>query len=417
MPKTGGNADYREQLIRLTQALVRIPSQYVDGVMAQHDQVTSFLAEHMQSIGLDVSVVEGVPGFPVVVGATPGGADGPVYGIIGHYSTVAIGNPREWSQDPLGGDLVGDRLYGRGASDAKGGIAAVLTATQSLMESGLERKGQLRLLMVPGEGCTETALAPIMQDPDGAQALKCDIYIDSDGGPDRLTPLYGGWTWLEFTTRGKGGHAGILTSDGSIPVNPLSQLIDVLSALKKEQWMAAEHHPLFHPSYGERYSPDPIVDINVVRAGTQVNKIPFEASAQVDLRLLPGQRVKQVLEELNALLDRCRATDPHLDIAYRVIGVSKNERQVPMDHPIVKQIVRTCQEVGEPKPHICGSNWGGRASLAAVAPVIGFGACEYRNAHAPDEYAEVDELIRGARIHAQLYANLLCSEENRAAQA
>ncbi|MBA3414969.1 MAG: M20 family metallopeptidase [Chloroflexia bacterium] len=394
----------RDEIVERTQRLVRIPSQYIEGELVQHAEIARELATAMREVGLEVTVEEPLPDYPVVVGSTGPADGGPTIGVIGHYSTVAIGDPAEWKHEPLGAEVVGDRIYGRGTADQKGGIAAVIVAAKNLVASGADLKGRLRLLLVPGEGCTEMALEPVVaQTPD---AVRCDIYLDSDGGPGKISLVHGGWIWLELTVSGKGGHSGALTSEGTVPINPIAKLVDVLARLQVPDWLHGERHPLFGQEYG-RYSEDPIVDINVLRAGSKVNIIPNEARAQVDIRMLPSQSIAGTLADLDRVLDELRARDPELEVAYRVLNRSKNPHEVSPDHPVIAAIRETCRELGEPEPKLAGSFGGGRAALAEMGPVLHFGAGGGSGAHAPDEYASIDRLVVGARLHARLYERLL----------
>lgn len=398
------NGTVRDEIVALTQRLVRIPSQYIEGELVQHAEIAGDLAAYMREIGLDVRVEEPLAGYPVVVGSTGPAAGGPTIGVIGHYSTVAIGNPAEWTRDPLGAEVVNGRVYGRGTADQKGGIAAVLVAARQLVASGKPLQGQIRLLLVPGEGCTEIALEPVVaQTPD---ALRCDVYLDSDGGPGKISLVHGGWIWLELIVSGQGGHSGALTSAGEVPVNPIHKLVTVLARLQRTDWLRAERHPLFGPEHG-RYSRDPIVDINVLRAGSKVNIIPNEARAQIDIRMLPSQTIESTLEDLARVLDELRTDDPDLQIEYRMLNRSKNPHEVSPDHPVIAAILETCREAGEPEPELSGSIGGGRAALASMGPVLHFGAGGGSGAHAPDEYALIDRLVVGSRLHSRLYERLL----------
>jgi succinyl-diaminopimelate desuccinylase len=398
------NGTARDEIVALTQRLVRIPSQYIEGDLVQHAEIAADLAAYMRESGLDVRIEEPLADYPVVIGSTGPANGGPVIGVIGHYSTVAIGDVAEWTRDPLGGEVEDGRIYGRGATDQKGGIAAVLIAARELVRSDADLKGQLRLLMVPGEGCTEMALEPVVaQSPD---AVRCDVYLDSDGGPGRISLVHGGWIWLELIASGKGGHSGALTSEGKVPVNPIHKLVKVLARLQEVDWLHGEQHPLFGPENG-RYSRDPIVDINVLRAGSKVNIIPNEARAQIDLRMLPSQTIVSTLGDLDRVLDELRAQDPDLRIAYRVLNRSKNPHEVKPDHPIIAAIQETCRELGEPEPVLSGSFGGGRAALADMGPVLHFGAGGGSGAHSPDEYALIDRLVVGSQLHSRLYERLL----------
>ncbi|CAA9555786.1 MAG: hypothetical protein AVDCRST_MAG59-2143 [uncultured Thermomicrobiales bacterium] len=394
----------RDEIVERTQRLVRIPSQYIEGELVQHAEIARELAAEMREVGLEVTVEEPLADYPVVIGSTGPATGGQTIGVIGHYSTVAIGDLAEWNYEPLGAEVVDNRIYGRGTADQKGGIAAVIVAAKNLIASDTYLKGRLRILLVPGEGCTEMALEPVVaQTPD---AVRCDIYLDSDGGPGKISLVHGGWIWLELVVSGKGGHSGALTSEGTVPVNPIAKLVDVLARLQVPDWLQAERHPLFGQAYG-RYSEDPIVDINVLRAGSKVNIIPNEARAQIDIRMLPSQSIASTLADLDSVLDELRARDPELEVEYRMLNRSKNPHEVSPDHPVIAAIRETCRELGEPEPKLSGSFGGGRAALAEMGPVLHFGAGGGSGAHAPDEYALIDRLVVGSQLHARLYERLL----------
>jgi acetylornithine deacetylase/succinyl-diaminopimelate desuccinylase-like protein len=238
------------------------------------------------------------------------------------------------------------------------------------------------------------------------ESLRCDVYLDSDGGPGRISLVHGGWIWLELIATGKGGHSGALTRNGEVPVNPIQKLVNVLARLQVPDWMRAERHPLFGPENG-RYSRDPIVDVNVFRAGSKVNIIPNEARAQIDIRMLPSQSIAGTLADLDMVLDELRAADPDLEIMYQVLNRSKNPHEVKPEHPVIAAIQATCRELGEPEPVLGGSFGGGRAALATMGPVLHFGAGGGNGAHSPDEYAPIEGLLKGARLHANLYERYL----------
>ncbi len=394
----------RDRVVKLTQDMVRIPSQYVEDELAQHAELAEFLAEHMEEIGLDVTIEEEVEGYPVVVGTTPSDGDGPTIGVVGHYSTVSVGDEDDWSYDPLGGEIDDGRIYGRGSADQKGGIAAVLTACEELLETGEQLNGRLRIILVPGEGCTKMALEPVTEN--NPEAVDCDLYIDSDGGPSRVSLVSGGYVWIEIETTGDPAHSASLTEDGEVPVNPAETLIEVLYELKDAEWMDGEPHPLLGPEYG-RYSEEPIVDVNVLDAGSKVNQIPPTARGQIDIRSVPSQSVDEILEEFESVLADLEEEIHGLKYSYRILNESKNNREVSEDHWVIEDILATCRELDHPEPELVGSSGGGRPSLSTFGPVLHFGAGGGEGAHAPDENIPIEVLERGANLHANLYRRLL----------
>ncbi|HLC06175.1 MAG TPA: M20/M25/M40 family metallo-hydrolase [Anaerolineales bacterium] len=397
-----------QALVGLTRSLVRIPSQYIDGELVQHREVAAFLAEHMASFGLEVEIAEPVKDYPVVIGTSSSkmsGEDRPIVGIIGHYSTVAAGNLEEWDYDPFGAEVVGDRIYGRGAADQKSGIAVGNIAAASLIRTKEPLRGRLRLIWVPGEGCTEIAVGPIVRDhPDSVRA---DYYLMTDGDRARIRNVHAGWTWLEFTARGRGGHTGALTADRSVPINPVEKLLTVMMHLRNPAWMGpVERHPLFGPEYG-RYSRDPIVDLTVLSAGDKVNMIPNRARGQLDIRLLPSQSLEDLYGKLDRTLGELRQADPDLDVSYRVIHDNDKIEGVPTDHPAVRAIHQACQEMREPIPGFGPHSGGGRTNFAKLGYVIYYGASNGKGTHAPNEYTVVGELVKSGQIYTRLLTKVL----------
>jgi acetylornithine deacetylase/succinyl-diaminopimelate desuccinylase-like protein len=96
-------------------------------------------------------------------------------------------------------------------------------------------------------------------------------------------------------------------------------------------------------------------------------------------------------------------------VSFAVLNSSKNPHEIKPDHPMIRSILETCRTLGEPEPELVGSIGGGRGTLADMGPVMHFGAGGGVGAHAPDEYALVDRLVVGARLHTHLYASLLGS--------
>lgn len=393
---------HAERVIELTRTLVRIPSDYSEGTVANHKEIARFLADELKTLGLEVHVVEPTPGYPLVIGRLRGTGGGRVLGMMGHYNTVPVGDRARWTVDPFAAEIRDGRIYGRGASDQKGGIAAVLAATRAIVESRVALRGDLLHVYIPGEGAQDHVLPHVAEHT--PELIKADWYLDTDGGPD-IIQVAAGHVWVKLTATGRSAHPG-----GSTPwVNAAHKLAQVLVAMADlDEWMTYEKHPLFTSLGGK-----PRVEIGTLEAGKAVNQIPDRAVAQVDIRLNPKQTIDGVMAELDALLAKLKTADPEIDInVERLPGTQvvpyHHWSSITPDDPLV-EIIRAVSKARLGRtPGFIGSRGGGRPDLWRVgAKWISWSANVGANAHAPDEWVDIEGVRQSARVYAEIIMRML----------
>src|SRR4030043_477063 len=103
----------------LTSQLVRIRSDYDEGVAANHKELAAFLGDYLRKLGMEVHVIEPEPGYPTVIGRLKGAKGKPKLGFLGHYNTVMPGDLSKWTSNPFSGEIKDGRVYGLGSSDQK----------------------------------------------------------------------------------------------------------------------------------------------------------------------------------------------------------------------------------------------------------------------------------------------------------
>ena len=392
----------RDDVLALARKLVKIPSQYSEGALAEHNEIASFLAQELEKLGMVVRVLAPEASYPMVVGRVKGSTGKPVLGIMGHYNTVPVGDLERWSVDPFEAIVRNNRVYGRGASDQKGGIAAILIATRAIIESEVKLRGDLVHAYIPGEGAQEHVLSHVADDE--PHLIRTDWYLDTDGGPD-IIQVAAGHIWLKLTVKGKSAHPG-----GDQPwVNAGYKLAKLLLAMEKlDEWMSYKKHPLFSSLGGK-----PRVQVGTIKAGHAVNQIPDRAEAQVDIRLNPGQTVDGVMAELDALLARLKSEDSDLDIT---VDKLPGTQHVPYHHwaaitpdePLVKIIREVALQRLEQEVGFRGSRGGGRPDLWRIGTKwISWSANVGGNSHAPDEWVDIDAMHRSAQIYAEIILRML----------
>src|SRR5215510_10877414 len=123
-------------LIEFARALVRIPSVNQPEAGRSEAPAAALVAERMRSFGWAPLIEDAAPGRPNVIAVVDGGLPGPTLMLEGHTDVVTEGDPCDWSHDPFGAEVVSGRLYGRGAADMKGGVAAMVYAAAALAAAG-----------------------------------------------------------------------------------------------------------------------------------------------------------------------------------------------------------------------------------------------------------------------------------------
>jgi acetylornithine deacetylase/succinyl-diaminopimelate desuccinylase-like protein len=392
----------RDDLVRLTTTLVKIPSDYSEGLVANHKEIATFLEAELRKLGLDVTVVEPEPNYPLVVGRMKGSGGGPVLEAMGHYNTVPVGDRTRWHVDPLGAEVRDGKIWGRGAFDQKGTIAALLIATRAIIESGIRLKGDLIHVYIPAEGAQDHVLRMVADTQ--PELIKANWCLDTDGEKD-IVQIAAGHLWIKIMAKGTSAHPG-----GDRPwVDAATELMHVLVAMEDpDKWMKYEMHPLFTSLGGK-----PRVVVGMIQAGRAVNQVPETAEARVDIRLNPKQTPEGVLAELDALVAKLKATDPALDVTVEKLPGTQHVpysdwASITPDDPLVKTIREVSQDRLGRMPGFVGTRSGGRPDLWRIGTKwISWSATEGANAHAPDEWVSIDALYRSAQVYAEIILKTL----------
>lgn len=215
------------ELVELTRALVRIPSVYRHGVDgANEGRVAAAVAEMLRAIGMDVTAEEVEPGRPNIIGVYDFGRPGPCLLFEGHTDVVKEGDRSDWEHDPFGAAVVDGRIYGRGAADMKGGLAAAISAAKALIASGLPLRGKLMIAALIDEeemmvGAKHFALSP--------RAKEVDAAIICEPEDNQICAVQKGGMLAELHFSGKMAH-GCMPYAG---VNPIWTMAEAIVALRQ----------------------------------------------------------------------------------------------------------------------------------------------------------------------------------------
>ncbi len=381
-----------DELVELTRLLVAAPGENPPGGEAATAKVLAAAAEER---GLTVELVDVETDRPNVSVALPA-ADGPGLLLLGHTDVVPVGE--EWTVPPLGGVLRDGRLFGRGSTDMKGGLAACVVAMAALRTAGVALAGPVLLSAVVDEEETGKGIRHFLAQRAATGAtphLGCVVAEPTD-----LQTIVAarGDAYLEVFVTGRAAHSGN-PSDGANAVYGAAAVISELERWHHE--LAERAHPLVGP---------PTWSVGLVQGGTGASTVPATCSVVVDRRLLPAEEPATVLAETRSRVERLDLPARGLDVEVRMT-MDMPGFETPGDHPFVSAVDAALADAGGPALPLGG--WtaacdGGYVARDEGVPVVVLGPGSVQSqAHRADESVGVDELVIAARTYALAALRLL----------
>jgi len=371
-------------VVELLSTLVRIQSVNPDGVPGVADPgegaCAAYVGEFLKAIGADVEAQEVHPGRPNIIGRFPhsGVPAGRRVILAPHTDTVSVVG---MTIDPFSGEVRDGRVWGRGASDTKGPMAAMLWALHELGRDAIARLGH------------EIWFAGLMSEEagqDGSRAF-VEAYRETSAIPPEATfALIGEPTAGKIIHAHKGSCRVDLVTCGvavhsSLPgqgVNAIEKMLPVLQYLREQvtPGLAAVENRLLGP---------PTMNIGVIRGGTKVNIVPDRCEAQVGFRTVP-ELYAGGIEWGRELAAQLRAVEPALEIDI----VEAAPLWTDPSHPAIRALEQAGMSCG-------GAPWYCDAAVFSEAgiPAVAAGPGDIAQAHTCDEFISIDDLQRGVEFY------------------
>lgn len=401
----------RPSMVAALKELVQIPSQ-----TGEEGLVQEAVARLMRDHGLDVDVWEpdaatlaphaesvtlgsGFAGRPNVVGVYRGSGGGRSLILNGHIDTVEIGDRGAWRRDPLGGDVVDGRLYGRGACDMKGGVIANLFALRVLREVGIEPAGDVIVQStISEEDGGAGALAAVLR------GYVADAALISEPTNLAIVVAQGGSLMFRLVVPGLSAHACV-RDEGVSAIEKFAYLHRGLL-----EFEARHNGEIAHPLYDGMVNKAPI-NIGTVRGGAWPSSVPEWLEAEGRAGLVPGESLAGMKRALSDEVARLADADPWLRehrprIEWRDGHFAPAE--VAVESPLVHTLSAAWRRVRRAEPAIEAVTYGADMRhfvLVGGMPCVMFGAGDVRLAHAPDEAIFLDDLVAAVAITATFTAD------------
>lgn len=352
---------------------------------AGEGEIAALVAECMRRSGLDVEVEEIRPGRPNVVGVLDGREPGRSLMLCGHLDTVGV----EGMVDPFAVREVEGRVYGRGAQDMKGGVAAMMDAARRLATDGFAH-GRLIVAAVIDEEFASL----------GADALvgrwTADAAIVTEPTDLQIGVGHKGFAWLDVETRGRAAH-GSRPEDGRDAILRMGRVLNALEQLDREL-QSRPPHPIL--GTGSLHA-------SIIAGGRELSSYPDRCALRMERRTVAGESGDTALREVEQILSTLTAADPAFE-ATATLGVWRPAYEAGADHALPAGLAAAAAATGVTSGFAGLSFWTDAAILAgAGVPSVLFGPGG-AGLHSTEEYVLAEDVTACRDVLAR-FARRWCS--------
>jgi succinyl-diaminopimelate desuccinylase len=404
-----------DEIVAFLQGFVAIPTVNPPG--DHYVPCAEYIGAKLRDLSYDVSYVTatGRPEHTIthprcnVIGILRDTPSRPLLHFNGHLDVVPVGDG--WTVDPFAGVIRDKRIYGRGVTDQKAGIAASIFAIEGIRRAGIKLGGAVEQSATVDEESGGFAGMAYLASHGYVHRDRTDFVIITEPlNVDRVCLGHRGVYWFEVATQGHIAH-------GSMPflgVNAISKMANFLSVIESE----------LKPLLAQRYTAMPVeppaarspsININAISGGQPLSNLQTPCVADschaiLDRRFIMEESSPQVRHEIVTILEKLRRSDP--DFRYQITDLLTVEPVLTDAHcPLVSALSSSIRDVRQTDPPLIASpgtyDQKHVMRLGFVDQCVAYGPGLLHLAHQPDEYCEIDHLIDAAKTMALTAMRLL----------
>lgn len=373
----------KEYLTKTTQELVQInsinPSLSADG--NGEAEIASYVADSLRKLGLDVKLSEIAPGRVNVVGTLKGSGGGRSLLLNAHMDTVGVDG---MTSDPFSGELRDGRIYGRGSQDMKGSLSAMMTAAKSLVDAGIQLKGDLIITGVADEEHSSIGTEALVKE------VRADAAIVTEPTEMHLCRAHRGFGWYEVETLGRAAH-GSRYAEGIDANMRMGRFLGELEKLEQEL-LTREGHELTGP---------PSLHAALLQGGTEISTYADRCKLNVERRISPGEVEEDVTAELQEIVDRLAEQDPSFRANIKC-SLWREPFEVTREAEIVQIVDKILDaRLGHHPEHTGQTFWTDAALFADAGMETVLLGPKGDGLHSAEEWVEVESLVDLAHVLAE----------------
>ena len=363
-----------QDVVELLQQLIRIPSVNPDGTPGTDRtgelELARYLGDFTRQLGAEVQYDEVEPDRPNLIARFPGGQDKPRLVLAPHLDTVSVAG---MTIPPFDAEIRDNRVYGRGASDTKGPMAAMLWALHQLYREKRSLPFDIWFTGLMGEEAGNDGAIHL------AKTLQADFVLVGEPTQMKIVYRHKGALWGRLTTSGLSGHA----SDPRPHENAILRMATILPELRQlsDHW-AKTPDPELGPS---------TLNIGTIQGGSKVNIVPDRCETELDIRVIDG--TAHWRDAVGQILER------HQDYASVEYSRALPALNTRADNAFVQRLEKAGSSL-DTAPWFCDAAIFAEAGLAAAA----MGPGSIAQAHTADEWIDIDELRQGAEFFQSFFA-------------
>ncbi|MEL6221931.1 MAG: M20 family metallopeptidase [Cyanobacteria bacterium J06627_8] len=345
----------------------------------QEQECARYLGSLLESVGFDVRCYEFAPQRTTIIARLNGTNNRFPLCFTGHIDTVPLG-ATAWNYDPFSGEIAGDKVYGRGSTDMKSGVAAMVAAAIQMARLRTLKTGLVLILTAGEETCCQGAyhLAGL----DNALGEAGAVVV---GEPTANYPWIGHKGAVRFEVRTKG-----ITAHASMPEQGVNAVYKAAQAVLKLQEFDFQINP--HSILGK-----PTLNVGTISGGININSVPDDCVIGVDIRTMPGQSHKEIQQQLQTFL----GGDVEITLLNEAQSIATSE-----DDEWIQSVFQIVEPYLNNKPVAKGATFFTDASVFTPAfgnpPTIILGPGEPEMAHKTDEFCHLSKIEESVEIYTKI---------------
>lgn len=373
-----------KEAVEFLQSLIQVNSVNPQG---NEKEVAEVIQSFLKTCSLQVELDDlGDNRANVFVTYPNGGKDDKFLVYSGHLDTVPTGKVK-WEHDPFSGEVVKNKVFGRGTTDMKSGVAAMVLALKYLDQAGVKLNGKLQFVGTAGEEVDGFGAKTVVEK---GQIDMATALVVSEPSENQIFHAHKGCLWLEIITYGKTAH-------GSMPDKGINAILPMNEIINRLQTYQFDYTP--HPVLGK-----PTLNIGTIEGGVKTNVVPDQCKLTIDIRTVPGQSNEQILQDIEDLV-KAVASNYEIKVLNSMASVGTDESD-----DFIKLAIETGKNHLNLELKPTGVNYYTDASVYCPhlqVPTFIFGPGIPTLAHQPNEYVEIDKFIESIQYYIALAIDYL----------
>ena len=390
----------REEIVEFIQEMVKIPSEVPPG---KYREISKFVAAKMQNFGIKTKIKRNN-----VIGEI-GNENGPTLIFNAHLDTVASYNG--WIKDPHGGEIIENKIFGRGTSDDKSCVAAEIFATKALMDAGVDLNGKLLITAVINEEIGGLLGAEYLVNEG---IVKGDACLLGDVSYDYPFIHLGGTFQISFIIKGTRRHAQAFPDlpppnrNKFSGINAIAKMVPIMNFLLELQneLIKSETKYSIAPSFPSKTNS---ISFTMIEGGVSVTTIPNKCVLQCIISTIPEQDLESIKIRILDFIDELKKKDPDLDIKVQIpINLEPYIANINSRFAkIIKEVFKSVyNEEREFKAFIPTTDAQHFRQKGIETILIGPIRAE-SNIHSTDEFVYIEDVINVTKLYALTALNYL----------